>query len=70
MKRITITTTPIWRSNSNMKYPAKIIIATGTFMNITVELEIDTENIEESKAVIQALHKHFYGLLDENTKKD
>ena len=53
-----------------MKYPAKIIIATGTFMNITVELEIDTENIEESKAVIQALHKHFYGLLDENTKKD
>ena len=47
-----------------MKLPAKIIIATGQFMNVTVEIEIDTENVEVAKQTVRELHKHFFGLLD------
>ena len=52
------------------KYQAKIIIATGQFMNISIDMEIDVEKMEEAKATITAFHRHFYGLLDESEKKD
>lgn len=56
-------------NKANSKYPAKIIIATGTFMNVTIDLIIDTEDMKASKDIIKAFHRHFHGLLDGSTDK-
>lgn len=50
-----------------MKIKAEITIAIGAYENIKPTIEIDTENIEEAKQVVKALHKHFHGLVDPST---
>ena len=54
-----------------MKIKAKFTINVGLYEDIRPEVEIDTENIEESKAVIKALHNHFHGMFyPDSEKKD
>ena len=52
-----------------MKIKAEVTIAIAPFENIKPVIEIDTEKIEDSKKLVEALHKHFHGLLDPNSKK-
>ena len=47
-----------------MKLKAIVTINMGLYMDIRPEIEIDTENIEESKNLVRSLHKHFYKLLE------
>lgn len=57
--------------DKNELIKAEVLISTGTFENIKCEVFIDTKNIEDSKNVIRALHRHFHGLfVDDALKKD
>ena len=50
---------------------ATITINCGVYEDIRPEIEIDTENIEEAKRVVKALHNHFHGMFyPDSEKKD
>ena len=71
MKETIKTRIVIWKGKVNMKIKAKLTINVGLYEDIRPEVEIDTENIEESKAVIKALHNHFHGMFyPDSEKKD
>ena len=48
---------------------ATITINCGVYEDIRPEIEIDTENIEEAKRVVKALHNHFHGMFYPDAEK-
>lgn len=58
---------------TNMKIKTKVTINCGLYEDIRPEIEIDTEDIEASKKILLALHKHFHGIFTQgyqDEKKD
>jgi len=52
-----------------MKIKSTLTINCGLYEDIRPEVEIDTDNIEESKDVIKALHNHFHGMFYPDQEK-
>jgi len=53
-----------------MKIKTKITIPLVQYGNLRPEIEIDTENIEESKKTIRLLFDEFYNLIERDSRKD
>ena len=51
-------------ATKNMKIKSTVTINMGLYMDIRPEVEIDTENYDEAKRLVQELHANFYGLLN------
>lgn len=47
-----------------MKIKSIVTINMGLYMDIRPEIEIDTDNYDEAKRLVQELHSNFYGLLN------